>query len=200
VEFLIQLLKDDFKIAVLSRGYRRKTREFILASRKSRVTDIGDEALQMKLKFPDVHVAVERNRVLGVKTLIESVPKLDLVLLDDAFQHRYIIPGLSILLVDYNRPVFQDILLPAGNLRESWHNAKRANIIIVTKCPDHLSLRGRLDFIEKLRPAAHQEVFFTGYTYGKPVPVFPDKHGRQHPVPYKALIKSRTGVMLVTER
>jgi tetraacyldisaccharide 4'-kinase len=198
VEYLIQLLKNDFTLAVLSRGYRRKTKNFILASSKSRVSDIGDEPRQMKLKFPDVNIAVERNRVKGVRTLIESVQKLDLVLLDDAFQHRYISPGLSILLVDYNRPIFKDVLLPAGNLREPCRNAKRADIIIVTKCPDHLTLHERMDFIANLRPAASQEVFFTSYTYGTPVPVFPDKHGRQEAVSYRHFRKTGTGVLLVT--
>jgi tetraacyldisaccharide 4'-kinase len=198
VEYLIRLLKDDFRIAVLSRGYRRKTRDFVLASKKSKVSDIGDEPRQMKLKFPDVSIAVERSRVRGIKTLMENISKLDLVILDDAFQHRYILPGLSILLVDYNRPVFNDALLPAGNLREPWYNAKRADIILVTKCPDHLSQPERLDFISRLRPTDKQKVFFTGYTYGKPVPVFPDKHGQQEPVSIKSLKKSRTGVMLVT--
>jgi tetraacyldisaccharide 4'-kinase len=198
VEYLIRLLKDDFRIAVLSRGYRRKTRDFVLASRKSKVADIGDEPRQLKLKFPNVPVAVETNRVKGVRTLMENISKLDLVILDDAFQHRYILPGFSILLVDYNRPVFDDVLLPAGNLRESRQNATRADIIIVTKCPDHLSLPERHDFITRLCPSDTQEVFFTGFTYEKPVPVFPDKHGRQEPVSYKSLKKSRTGIMLVT--
>jgi|WetSurSiteA1Bulk_404760.scaffolds.fasta_scaffold00571_2 tetraacyldisaccharide 4'-kinase len=198
VEFLINLLKNEYKIAVLSRGYRRKTKNFILASSKSGVTDIGDEPRQMKLKFPDVHVAVERDRVFGVRKLIENIPKLDLVILDDAFQHRYIQPGLSILLIDYNRPLFTDYLLPAGNLREPVRCAKRADIIIVTKCPDNLSVQERSDFIVRLHPARKQDVFFTSYTYGAPVPVFPDRYGLQYPVPYRYLRKLRTGVLLVT--
>jgi tetraacyldisaccharide 4'-kinase len=192
------LLKDEFKIAVLSRGYKRKTKNFILASSKSRVTDIGDEPRQMKLKFPDVHIAVERNRVRGVSTLIESIHKLDLVILDDAFQHRYIRPGFSILLVDYNRPIFQDMLLPAGNLREPCRNAKRADLIIVTKCPDHLPVQERSDFIANLHSGTKQGVFFTSYRYGSPVPVFPDKHNQEDPISYRYLRKTGTGVLLVT--
>jgi len=198
VEYLVQLLKDEYKTAVLSRGYRRKTRDFILASTRSGTADIGDEPRQMKLKFPDVHIAVERNRVRGVRTLIESIHKLDLVILDDAFQHRYIRPGLSVLLIDFNRPVFHDILLPAGNLREPGHNARRADIIIVTKCPEILPIQERSEFIAHMNPGARQEIYFTRYTYGIPVPVFPDKHGQQDPVSYKQLRKSKTGVMLVT--
>jgi tetraacyldisaccharide 4'-kinase len=198
VEYLVQLLKNDYKLAMLSRGYKRKTKNFILASTKSKVAEIGDEPLQIKLKFPKVHVAVDRNRVKGVKTLIESFHKLDVVILDDAFQHRYIRPGLSILLVDYNRPPFKDMLLPAGNLREPWQNAKRANIIIVTKCPVHLSPQERACFISNLHPGARQEIFFTKYAYGTPVPVFPDKHGRQNIITFKYLHKPGVGVLLVT--
>jgi tetraacyldisaccharide 4'-kinase len=198
VEYLIALLKNDYKLAVLSRGYKRKTKDFILASAKSRVTDIGDEPLQIKLKFPDVHVAVERNRVKGVSTLIESIHKLDMVILDDAYQHRYIRPGLSILLVDYNRPVFNDILLPAGNLREPRQNIKRADIIIVTKCPDILSQTERSGFISNLHPGPKQEIYFTKYTYGSPMPVFPFKRSRQETISYKHLHKSGIGVLLVT--
>lgn len=198
VEYLIRLLRHDFKIAVLSRGYRRKTRHFILASLKSRVNDIGDEPRQMKLKFPEVFVAVENRRVIGVRTLIESIHKLDLVILDDAFQHRYIQPGLSILLIDYNRPIFKDVLLPAGNLREPACNIRRADIILVTKCPEHLSIQERSEFISNLNLGQKQEAYFTSYTYGALIPVFPDKHGLQEPVSYRYLRKCHMGVLLVT--
>ena len=198
VEYLIRLLKEDYKIAVLSRGYKRKTKDFMLASVRSDVADVGDEPLQLKLKFPDVHVAVERNRVKGVKILAESIHKLDAVILDDAFQHRYIKPGLSILLVDYTRPIFNDILLPAGNLREPVGNSKRADIIIVTKCPGHLSPDERAHFIADLHPAPGQEVYFTRYIYGDPVSVFPDKHGNVESIPLKHLHKSGNAAMLVT--
>jgi len=198
VEYLIRLLKDEFKIAVLSRGYKRKTRDFILASTKSGITDIGDEPRQMKLKFPNVHIAVERNRVRGVTTLLESIHKLELVILDDAFQHRSIHPGLSILLIDYNRPIFQDMLLPAGNLREPWHSIKRADLIVVTKCPDNLSVEERSAFVANLKLKSKKDIFFTRYTYGEPVPVYPDRHGLQDPVPYRYLSRTKTGVMLVT--
>jgi tetraacyldisaccharide 4'-kinase len=100
--------------------------------------------------------------------------------------------------VDYNRPVFSDFMLPAGNLREPWHNAKRADIIIVTKCPAHLTLQERSDFVALLSPYPKQEIYFTSYVYGAPVPVFPDRHGLQDPIPMRYLRKSKTGVMLVT--
>jgi tetraacyldisaccharide 4'-kinase len=198
VEYLVQLLKNDYKLAILSRGYKRKTKDFVLASKKSGVADIGDEPLQIKLKFPDAHVAVDRDRVKGVRKLIESIRKLDVVILDDAFQHRYIRPGLSILLVDYTHPVFHDMLLPAGNLREPWQNAKRANIIIVTKCPSHLTPHERADFISNLHPGPKQETYFTKYAYGSLVPVFANKNNRQDTLSYKHLHKSGIGVLMVT--
>jgi tetraacyldisaccharide 4'-kinase len=198
VEYLAHLLKHDFKLAVLSRGYKRKTRHFILASKKTGVTEIGDEPLQIKLKFPDIYVAVERDRVKGVKTLIETVNKLDLIILDDAFQHRTIKPGLSILLIDYNRPVFRDMLLPAGNLREPRNGLKRADIIIITKCPGNLTLFNRSEFISKLHITPEQDIFFTKYAYGLPESVFPDKKNKQEFLSYKHLHKSGNGILLVT--
>ncbi|KPL12396.1 MAG: tetraacyldisaccharide 4'-kinase, partial [Bacteroides sp. SM23_62] len=138
VEYLIELLKDEFNVAVLSRGYKRKTRHFIMAGSDSGVEDIGDEPVQIKQKFPDVHVAVDRKRVNGVEQLMAKIPDLDVVLLDDAYQHRRIKPGLSILLIDFNRPITKDRLLPAGRLREKAYEKRRGNIILVTKCPDRL--------------------------------------------------------------
>jgi tetraacyldisaccharide 4'-kinase len=154
--------------------------------------------MQVKLKFPDVHVAVDRNRVRGIQTLIDRIRKLDAVILDDAFQHRYVTPGLSILLTDYNRPFFNDFLLPAGNLREPRKNSERADIIIVTKCTAHLSPQLRADFIARLNPAHNQEIYFTRYTYGSILPVFPDKRSKPYAIPYKLLHKSGMRIMLVT--
>ena len=198
VEFLVGLLKNDFKIAVLSRGYKRKTRDFRMASVKSVVAELGDEPMQIKSKFPEVTVAVDRKRVNGVNRLIREYRKLEVIILDDAFQHRYIKPGLLILLVDHGRPVFNDVLLPAGNLREPWRNATRANIVIVTKCPDHLSPNDRAVFIDNLKLLPKQVVFFTRFEYGSPTEVFPGK--RRHPatLTYKQLRKSGAGILLVT--
>ena len=119
VEYLIRMLKEDFRVATLSRGYKRKTRHFILASPDSTVHEIGDEPRQIKTKFPDIDVAVENNRVKGITNLISGNDNLNVILLDDAFQHRYVKPGISILLIDYNLPFFNDHLLPFGRLRES---------------------------------------------------------------------------------
>jgi tetraacyldisaccharide 4'-kinase len=174
VEYLVELLKDQFNVAVLSRGYKRKTRHFILAGPDSSVKDIGDEPVQMKQKFPDVHVAVDRRRVNGVKQLMKKIPYLDVILLDDAYQHRRVKPGLSILLIDFNRPITEDRLLPVGLLREKPYEKRRANIIIVTKCPERLGLSERRLIVKDLSLYAIQHLYFTSLVYRKPVPVFKD--------------------------
>lgn len=195
VEMLIRYLSKDFRLAVLSRGYKRKSKGFRLVSASSAVDEVGDEPLQIKTHFPDIHVAVDSDRVHGVKKLLKFKHKPDAVLLDDAYQHRSIKPGLSILLVDYTRPVFEDIMLPAGNLREPWRNCKRADILIVTKCPTTLTRSDRARFIRKLNPSPHHRVYFTGFAYGKPQPVFDSGNGALR---YKVLRKSGAGIMLVT--
>lgn len=197
VEFLTKLLHKDFRVAVMSRGYKRKSRGFVLATRKSSLADIGDESLQIKQKFPDIQVAVDNNRIHGIQQLLNSAFPPQVIVLDDAFQHRYVRPGLSILLVDYTRPVFNDVMLPAGNLREPWQNSKRADIIIVTKCPFHLSPADKELLISRLRLRKKQDVFFTAYAYGQPAFVFPPKDGKSH-VSYKQLKKSNAGIFLVT--
>jgi len=197
-EYLIRLLKNDYKIALLSRGYKRKSGNFILASVKSHVDNIGDESLQIKLKFPEIPVAVDNNRVNGIKKLIRTFSKLDVVILDDAYQHRYIKPGLSMLLIDYNRPVFHDILLPAGNLREPWRNCNRADIIIVAKCPLYLSPLERANFTANLKLTPKQHIFFTVYNYHAPLAVFPGKRHQPESFTYKQLRKADAGILLVT--
>jgi len=172
VEYLLRLLKDEFNVAVLSRGYKRKTSHFILAGPESGVQDIGDEPVQIKQKFPDVHVAVDRKRVNGVEQLLTKIPDLDVVLLDDAFQHRRIKPGLSILLIDFNRPIMEDRLLPVGRLREKAYEKRRANIILVTKCPDRLKPIERRLIVKDLTLFAFQHLYFTRLGYREPVPVF----------------------------
>ncbi len=197
VEMLARQLKSDYRIAILSRGYKRKSTGFIMASRHSPVSDIGDEPMQIKNKFPDISVAVDENRVHGVTRLIKSKHCPEIVILDDAFQHRYIRPGLSIVLVDYNRPVFNDFLLPAGNLREPWRNIRRSDLVIVTKCPDYLFPQEISWFSQKLALSAEQALFFTTYTYGKPEPVFPAKKRKDFPS-FKQLRKSHAGILLVS--
>ena len=174
VEYLVRLLKDEFNLAVLSRGYKRRTRHFILAGPESGVPDIGDEPVQIKQKFPDVHVAVDRKRVNGVQQLMTRIPDLDVVLLDDAYQHRRIKPGLSILLIDFNRPIMKDRLLPVGLLREKAYEKRRADIILVTKCPDRLKPIERRLIVKDTALKAFQHLYFTRLGYREPVPLFMD--------------------------
>jgi tetraacyldisaccharide 4'-kinase len=197
VEMLVRMLKNDYRTAVLSRGYKRKSTGFIMASRHSLVSDIGDEPMQIKNKFPEISVAVDNDRVHGVNKLLKSKHRPDVVILDDAFQHRYIRPGLSIVLVDYNRPVFNDFLLPAGNLREPWNNLKRSHIVIITKCPENLFPQEMTWFTQKLHLDREQELFFTTYSYGSPASVFPIKKGKDVPT-FKQLRKSHAGILLVS--
>ena len=172
IEYIIGILRNENNVATLSRGYMRKTREFILAGNDSTVTEIGDEPVQIKQKFPEVHVAVDRRRVNGIQQLMEKIPDMDVILLDDAFQHRYVNPGLSILLIDFNRPLSQDSLLPAGRLREQAYERRRANIILITKCPDRLKPIERRLIVKDLKLYPFQHLFFTKIKYGNPRPVF----------------------------
>jgi tetraacyldisaccharide 4'-kinase len=172
IEYLADLLREEFDLAILSRGYKRKSKGFQMVTPESNVRTAGDEPLQVKRKFPEITVAVDRKRVHGVQALRENQSGLDLVLLDDAFQHRKIKVNLSILLIDYNHPISKDFLLPLGNLREQAHEKRRANIIIITKSPPDLQPIQRRVLLKKLRPYPYQSVFFTTYQYGAPLKVF----------------------------
>ena len=173
VEYLIRLLKHQYDVAVLSRGYKRKTKGFILASENSSPAEIGDEPAQIKLKFPEIQVAVHESRVKGISELIKI--KVNAILLDDAYQHRYVKPGISILLIDFNRRIDQDYLLPCGNLREFPSAIKRADIIVITKTPLELKPIDRRIILEQIRPAPYQELYFTGLEYGNFQAVFKNK-------------------------
>ena len=175
-EYLIRLLQNSFRLAVLSRGYKRKSKGFVLASSTSRMEDIGDEPYQMARKFPAIHVAVDGDRCRGIRQLTspQGAPDTEVILLDDAFQHRYVRPGLRILLMDYHRPVECDQLLPAGRLREPASGKKRADLLIVTKCPPTLSLEECERIRQRIQLLPHQEVFFTTLAYGKLYPLFMD--------------------------
>ena len=170
IEYLIRLLKSNLKVATLSRGYGRETDEFVLANSNSSAEEIGDEPRQFKNKFPDVEVAVDSNRVNGIFRLLKDFPQLNLILLDDAFQHRAVKAGLSILLTDYNNLYCDDYLLPTGTLREFKSGAKRANIIIVTKCPNAITSKERELVLHKIKCLSHQKVYFSFVTYGEIVP------------------------------
>ena len=141
VEYLVRNLKDDFKVATLSRGYKRKTKGYALANERSDALEIGDEPMQFKLKFPDVPVAVGEERLDAISQLLHDKPEIQAIILDDAFQHRAIKAGLNILLTDYNNLFTRDFYLPTGDLRDLKSSYKRAEIIVVTKCDPDLSKR-----------------------------------------------------------
>ena len=172
VEYLIRLLKDTFQTAVLSRGYKRKSKGFVQATAKTTMPEIGDEPFQMKQKFPNVIVAVDKNRCHGIDTLVENDKDIDVVLLDDAFQHRYVKPGINILLVDYHRLIIYDKLLPAGRLREPLSGKDRADIVIVTKCPKDLKPMEYRVIMKAMSLYPYQQLFFTSIDYGELLPVF----------------------------
>ncbi len=170
VEYLAQLLKKSYKVAVLSRGYKRKSKGFVIAERNPNTKDVGDEPAQIKYKFPEIEVAVNADRVKGVEILMTR--KNDLVILDDAFQHRYVKPGLSILLIDFNRRIDKSYLLPFGNLRENASEMRRADIIVVTKTPTEIKPIDRRLIYEQINPFPFQELYFTSFNYGKLQPVY----------------------------
>ena len=166
VEYLIRLLKDETNLATLSRGYGRKTKGFLLAEDNITASELGDEPFQFYHKFKDqITVAVDEDRQHGISTLRAIKPKPDVVILDDAFQHRKVKAGYNILLTTYNNLYVDDFVLPTGNLREPKKGAKRANIIVVTKCPEFLSQNDKEAIILKLKPKVYQHVFFSHIGY-----------------------------------
>jgi tetraacyldisaccharide 4'-kinase len=186
-EYLIRLLIDNYKVATLSRGYGRQTKGFMIATADSTASEIGDEPAQFKQQFPDVTVAVCEKRVTGIEKLQTDH---ELVILDDAYQHRAVKPGLSILLFDFNRISEPHLLLPAGNLREPFNGRERADVIIVTKCPPQLDAAERETIKMRIKPVAAQQLFFTNITYS----ALQDIHGNKSMVQ----IDAGTTVFLIT--
>lgn len=180
VEYLIRLLKDKVNVAVLSRGYKRKSHGFVLADAETTMKMIGDEPYQMKQKFPDITVAVDSKRTRGIDHLIggEAGKDIDVVLLDDAFQHRYVKPGINILLVDYHRLIIYDELLPAGRLREPVKSKDRADIVIITKCPWNLKPMEFRVITKAMKLYPYQQLFFSTHEYEMPIAVFPEEQGK----------------------
>lgn len=174
-EYIISLLRYKYRIAMLSRGYKRHTKGFVLATRRSSPSDIGDEPYQIYQKFgTDITVAVCEDRCAGIDELLRLEPDINLIVLDDAFQHRYVKPTLSIVLTEFNNPIFYDKLLPLGRLREPIKAIYRADMVVVTKCPEQLNpLEYRL-FKNNLKLFPYQKLFFSRYSYSPLVPLFPD--------------------------
>lgn len=161
-EYLVRLLQSQYQLATLSRGYGRDTKGFLLADDYSTAATIGDEPAQFKQKFPDVTVAVCEKRAVGIQKLMAGH---ELIILDDAYQHRAVKPGLSVLLFDYTSLQAPQLLLPAGNLREPLSGRKRAQVLVVSKCPPNLTAKEQTAIMQRIRPYLHQQVFFTAISY-----------------------------------
>ncbi len=176
-ECLVELLKNRYNVGVLSRGYKRRTKGFVLATNHSHVDDIGDEPYQIYHKFKDdgVMMAVCENRVKGIELMQEINPDLNLIILDDAFQHRYVKPSVSIVLMEYDRPAFQDRLLPFGHLREPMEALNRCDIVVVTKCPEDMKPMECRIFRERLNLFPYQKLLFSKFDYMDLKPLFPDE-------------------------
>ena len=168
IEYLIRLLDPYLQIATLSRGYRRKTRGFLVVRPEMTVEEVGDEPLQYARKFPDVMVTVAEERAFAIPEIVGRRPDTQLVLLDDAFQHRAVQPGLNILLTQHELPYTRDYLLPSGRLREWRSGSERADIIVVSKCPPDLSREEADALIKEIEPLDYQRVFFSYYDYSAP--------------------------------
>jgi len=168
IEYLIRGLDPYLEIATLSRGYRRKTKGYLQVQANMNAEQVGDEPLQFARKFPGVSVHVAEERAFAIPEIIARRPDTQLVLLDDAFQHRAVRPGLNVLLTEYDRPFTRDYLLPSGRLREWRSGYVRADIIIVSKCPRDLSQEAADKLREEIDPLPHQHVFFTYYDYAPP--------------------------------
>ena len=159
VEHLLSIISDQYKIATLSRGYKRKSKGYALANASTTALEIGDEPMQFHIKFPHVSVAVGERRIEAIPQLIQDVPNLQAIILDDAFQHREIVAGFNILLTDYNNLYCDDIFFPTGDLRDERKSAQRAQIIVITKCPENLTNDEKTLIEQKIKHFPFQEAF-----------------------------------------
>jgi tetraacyldisaccharide 4'-kinase len=185
VEFLIKLLKNRRQVAVVSRGYKRKTKGYSLANATTTALEIGDEPMLFHIKFPDVAIAVGEERMEAIPQLLHDRPKTGVIILDDAFQHRSVKAGFNIVLTDYNNLYTRDWFLPTGDLRDEKGSYKRAQMLIVTKCPPELSEAGKNDIRKELRPLASQHLFFTSIRYGVPYHII-----SKRPMPLQASMEA----------
>lgn len=172
VEYIITILQNKYKIAVLSRGYGRNTNGFIAVNILDDYKKVGDEPLQLKNKFPDCLIAVCESRKKGINQILSEYTDIDVIILDDAFQHRWVNPGLNILITSYQIPFYKNNVLPAGTLREGNYAKKRADIIIMSKCPKDINNIEKESIIKKLVPLKKQDIFFSYIKYSKWNPIF----------------------------
>lgn len=168
VEYLITLLQYRYRVATMSRGYKRFTKGFMIAEQNANALKIGDEPMQYFMKFPETVVSVAEERLTGIPALLQRRPFIDVILLDDAYQHRSVKAGLNLLITDYSRPYYKDYILPFGNLREGRGASKRAEVIIVSKCPQSMTAAQATEMTSLIKPLLHQKVFFTTISYGTP--------------------------------
>lgn len=181
VEFLVESLKERYRLATLSRGYGRKTKGFLLAEQNLGPADLGDEPFQIFSKYGiEVTVAVGEERVMAIPQIIYHRPETELIILDDAFQHRYVKADFQILLTTFQNPFFNDKVLPSGTLRENAEGAKRADLIIVTKCPASLTETEKSFFQKEIRNFANAPILFAGIKYGNPEPLFQTNSKPRH--------------------
>lgn len=169
IEYLIKSYKDRYQIAVLSRGYKRQTKGFVEVKPDMNANDVGDEPLQFKRKFESTLIFVDADRKHGIERIQKLYPDVQLVLLDDAFQHRRVKADINILLTTHSNPFYKDFILPAGRLRESRQGKKRADVIVVTKCPQNLSQHEKSKIRKRIKPLAHQNVVFSSISYSEKV-------------------------------
>lgn len=196
-EYIISLLKNKYNIGMISRGYKRKTSGFVIATPYTSPYDIGDEPYQIYQKFRGaISVAVCESRVEGIKKMLEANPGINLILLDDAFQHRYVKPSLSIILTEYSRPFFSDRLLPLGRLRETGQSVReRADFIIVTKCPEEINPIDLRLFKKQLDLFPFQKLFFSKYRYDNLTPVFPEE---SQYIPMLEILTEKDTILTIT--
>lgn len=168
IEYLLAKFKDNYKIATMSRGYKRKTKGFVLADENADARVIGDEPMQFYTKYPEVAISVCEQRITGIPRLLGEQSDVEVILLDDAFQHRSVRPGLNILITEFNKPYYKDYVLPLGSLREARSASKRSDLIIVSKCPADITQQQQKQMIRKIKPKLGQEVFFTKLVYEAP--------------------------------
>jgi tetraacyldisaccharide 4'-kinase len=172
VEYLITILKNEYKVATLSRGYKRKTVGFVIADEKTTALEVGDEPMQFHKKFPDITVAVAEERLVAIPQLLHASPDTGVIILDDAFQHREVKAGLNILLTEFDNLYTRDFILPAGDLRDVRASSRRADIIMVTKCKSYLDEEEKSELINELKPLPYQQIFFTRLEYSSPYHLF----------------------------
>ena len=190
-EYLIEILQNSFTPATLSRGYKRKTKGFAIAGSRTTALDIGDEPMQFHEKYPKITVAVGEERLEAIPQILHDRPETDVIILDDAFQHRSVEAGLNILLTEYKNLYTRDLMMPAGDLRDVKGSAKRADIIIITKCKSDLSDAEKKSIEKELRLQPNQKIFFTEIIYSQPYHLF---SGRPSNLPADADLLLITGI------